>query len=395
MNITCKNCGHVHEVPDESVHNKKIYFYCSNCSRKIVYDDRQGGSIVDPELFGNKVSFLDIFSGLFSFFSWTSLLVTALYGLALLLMTGLAVKVYVNNIVFFTEYPGIGIFLVLVLALIFIFGRQMVLYHASKITFFKFLNPESKIIRWKEVHFDFGEDWLIIFVYSCVIIAGMFIVGMPIPLLKGGGVFYSALLSPLFLFAALFVVLFLFLGRFLPSMVATESKFLRDGLGSLLNFIKTEFVEIPFYAVVIAVISKFFIIIFSLIYGSLMALVGCFLMLMYSQEALLHVVNLVYRFFGASYTATLAFGADTMVVPSYITFGASIILAVVIISFLLFWSFCDNFVQSLYVKAVHLMRLNPRSSFDPRAMLIIVVLLALFAMLGVIAFLMVARFLSV
>ena len=38
MDVRCKKCGKVHSIPDNSVVNKKVHFFCSECSNKIVID---------------------------------------------------------------------------------------------------------------------------------------------------------------------------------------------------------------------------------------------------------------------------------------------------------------------------------------------------------------------
>lgn len=367
MNITCNKCGKMHSVPDNVAENNKIYFFCSRCSHRIVVDTRTGLS--EQTRFYSVTKFTDIFSGLFTFFNWSSILINSLFTIASLILFGIGAILFTKNSEFFMTHPSFTVFCFLAIFLIFIFLRNLNLYFMSKISAYRNSHFNQKILNWKEINFDFNEDWLTVLICSVLPVILLLIVLMPVGLMKQYGVLYAGLVFPVVFVLTMIAVPLLLGSRVWTAVIATGSYFVKDGLKELLRFLKREYVEIPFYMIVIALVSKFFIMIFSFIFSS---------MLFFS-------VGLPLAFLSTEVRAVfMAKPAEILSeIPDHMSLGLVILFVMIALLSVLFYSFCDNFVQAMYVKAVQIMRMNPEESFSRKTMLLIMVLFFLFILGGI------------
>ncbi|MFW5808541.1 MAG: hypothetical protein ACOCWH_05780 [Spirochaetota bacterium] len=374
MNISCNNCGKVHDVPDDAVSNKKVYFFCSSCRHKIIVDSRtkisEHLSDIHP-----LTGFTDIFSGLFSFFSWTGILVSSLHMILSILIIGVCAQFVYLNMAFFLSHPGAAVFFGVFLLLILVFTRSLVLYYMSKIMDYRFHHPESTSVSWKSVHFDFQEDWITVLVYSCACAALLGILVVPLPYLGSFGIFYSGIFYPVIFVLVLFIILLSVLFRFLPSILATGSFFVRDGLREILAFIAREYVEMPFYWIIITVTAKFFSFLFFGLYAAAVFASSMVIFLFMPGEAKDSVLHFL--------SSLPMMRSAREAVPAYVGLGSVMLGMMILLSLVLFLSFMDNLIQSLYVKAVLIMKQNPRESFNRYAMIGIMGFLIIATLLGV------------
>jgi DNA-directed RNA polymerase subunit RPC12/RpoP len=374
MNISCNNCGKVHKLPDESVKNKKVYFFCSACRHKIIVDAR---TKISEQLsnYHSLANFTDIFNGLFSFFNWGGVLISSLHIIFSVLIVGITSQIITRNLDFFINYPLFGLFIVILIFLIIFYSRNIVLYYISKIQINIFNKPEAKYVDWKSINFDFEEDSLILLMYTSIPVAVLFFILLPIPYLNTFGIFYAGLFYPVIFITILALVFIIILFRFMPSFLAAGSFFIRDGIKEMINFIKREFVEIPFYWIVITVVSKFFGFIFLGIYSVVIIFSGSILFTLLPGEAkdsLQHILS-----------SLPMMGLSKSGAPIHVSFGIVFLIIMVFLSFVLFLAMLDNFIQALYSKTVVIMNKNPRESFNRTAMLVILLSIILFTLLGV------------
>ena len=266
-------------------------------------------------------------------------------------------------------HPTFTVFCFLLIFLIFIFFRNLNLYFMSKISVYRNSHFNQKVLNWKEINFDLSEDWLTILICSVIPVILLLVILVPVGFMKQYGVLYTGFVFPV-IFVLTMIAVPLFLGsRVWTAVIATGSFFVRDGLKELLRFLKREYVEIPFYMIIIGLVSKFFIMIFTLIFSLMLVLSIGMPLAFISPE--------VYAIFMTKPAELLA------AIPDHMSLGLVIIGVMIALLAVLFHGFCDNFVQAMYVKAVQIMRMNPEESFSRKAMLLIMVLFFLFILGGI------------
>ncbi len=374
MNISCNNCGKVHSVPDDIISNKKVYFFCSSCRHKIIVDSRTKITEKTGDIL-SLANFTDIFNGLFSFFNWPGLLISMLQIIVSVLILGICGQLFYKNITFFAQNIEVAVFLAFCIGLLIIYTRSLTLYYISKVQFFHFHHPEKKHIDWKSIHFDLEEDWITLLFYTCAALMVLFLIIVPLPYLRSFSIFYAGIFFPVFFAATLLIILAVILFRFLPAILSAGSFFVKDGIKEVYSFVIREYAQMPFYWIVITVITKFFGFLFFGIYSAVMFLSGTVIFTFMSGEG----KNSLMHFFRSLPNVRSA--RDS--IPSYVSLGAVILLIMIFLSMVLFFAFMDNFIQSLYVKSVSVMNKNPKESFNRYAVFVILALIILFSLLGV------------
>ncbi|MDA3899914.1 MAG: hypothetical protein PF637_05275 [Spirochaetes bacterium] len=369
MNVTCNKCGKMHSLPDKAASNNKIYFFCSKCSHKIIVDTRSGST--EQLKYYSTVDYTALFNGLFTFFNWPSLLLTALFMTGSLILAVIAGIIVSRNSTTFMTNPGLATVLGIFFFMLLFFLRNLNLYFTTKISAYRNAHPHKIGLNWKEINFDFGEDWLTLFICSIVPVLLLAIAVVPVSLFNFYGVLYTGLLFPIIFILSLITIPLLFSNRLWTAIIGTGSFFVRDGLAELLRFAKKEYVEIPFYVIIITAISKFFIFLFTSIFLAVLSVSVILPVVFISPEVKGFLLSA-----GSSQAAAL---------PDHVGLGLVILFAVVALIVILFVSFCDNFIQALYVRAVQIMRLNPEESFSRPVMLVIMVLISVFIIMGIIA----------
>ncbi|MGL4370744.1 MAG: hypothetical protein ACRCUT_13895 [Spirochaetota bacterium] len=383
MNVKCSQCGREHSLPDDASDNKRIYFYCSGCRRKIVVDGRKNfiagtsGSIAFKEEVPPPM-ISDILDIIPRFFRLSSFALTLVFGISFLIITVLAGVIAAKNAGFFLSHLPVlfiaaGFFFSL---LVFLFN--LLLYFISKIQNYYEDRPDIDFLDWKFILFDLPEDSITFLILS--VCSGFFIslLLFPLSLLESGGVLYTALIFPLMFAWTIFLLVTGFLFPFIPAFIAERSLPVKQSFIQILRFFKKEILTLPFYflaAKTVYLVVAFISISFFSVAVILPAAGAVSLINSSVPDQLKTLV------FSLPAVMTTGFSAIPDSVSSLVTGGAIAFSAVFFILLILLWAFLVNINQALAAKACRIMTANPSSSISKPVMLTILILLGLFLML--------------
>ncbi|HPM35390.1 MAG TPA: hypothetical protein PLE16_12430, partial [Spirochaetota bacterium] len=259
MDARCKKCGKVHSIPDSSIVNKKVHFFCSECSNKIVIDTRKELiSFRSAKEEADKPVFEDIFKGFRFGFIPFNISLGVLYFFAVFALVLIGAVIFKKNILFFLSHPGVTVSVALTVSLGLFFSYNLLLYFFSKIILFRKNNPKHKHIDLKIVTYDFRDDFFSIFISSIglTIIAGL--ASLPAYFLGKVSLLYSALAAPFVSVLVFFIIIFVVLKNFAAAAIAYDSYLVKESIRSLIKFFYGEFFNIPFYLFIIEMIFGFF-----------------------------------------------------------------------------------------------------------------------------------------
>ena len=370
MDVRCKKCGKVHSIPDNSVVNKKVHFFCSECSNKIVIDTRKELiSFRSSKEEADKPVFEDIFKGFRFGFIPFNISLGVLYFFAIFALVLIGTVIFRKNFSFFLSHPGFSISAVIMAALGLFFSYNLLLYFFSKIILFRKNNPKRKHIDLKIVTYDFRDDFFSIFISSVgfTILAGL--ACLPAYFLGKASLLYSALAAPFVSVLVFFIIIFVVLKNFAAAAIAYDSYLVKESIRSLIKFFYGEFFNIPFYLFIIEIIFGFFYsIIFSIAAISLSSSYSFFMALISGSSV---SDNPMVNFF-------LRFGTGSSKVSPVVTFGGAVFLLVGIVIVSVLFSSIINVRQALFTEAVLIMKKNPSKSVSRRLILIFILFLFLF-----------------
>lgn len=376
MNISCNRCGKVHAVSEESLQRKKAYFYCSHCSQKVVVDLRTDTDRTVKVCY--DLSYKDLFLKASSCTSIPTLLFSQLFAIVAALLVAVAIFATIRYNLRANMPRELFFAATLLFFSLLFFLRLLALYFISKISFYKMENGSLDSFRWNHLTFDFVDDGKVIFLYSIGIMSFLALTLVPLSLLQPFSFLYSALMFPIsLLLVGAFFVAFIF-KRYFVALLATGSYFAKDGAVALFRFIKSELITIPFYTVIILVISKFFLIICSALFSAVV--LGAIAIPVY-----LSFPDVVQRIVELGELPTLS---------SHMAFASLLYGLITSIVALVFITLCDSFVQSLYVRALYIMKLNPERSIDGKSMLVIATGVLFLIALGLFFFLFILSLLN-
>lgn len=370
MDVKCKKCGKVHSIPDNSVVNKKVHFFCSECQNKIIIDTRK--EVIpfhSAKSETEKPVFEDVFKGFKFGFIPFNISLGVLYFFAVFALALLGAIIFKKNTSFFLSHPASSVTILLTAGLGVIFSYNLLLYFFSKIIIFRKNNPNRKHIDFKIVTYDFRDDFFSIFLTSIglIILAG--ITAIPAYFLGKVSLLYSAFAAPFVSVLVFFIIIFIVLKNFAAAAIAYDSYLVKESIRSLIKFFYGEFFNIPFYLFVIELIFAFFYsILFSIAAVSLSSTYTFFIALMsgtsFSENP---IVNFFLRFTSGSSNSS-----------SVVTLGGAVFLLVGLVIISIIFSSLINVRQSLFTEAVLIMKKNPSRSVSRRLILVFIFFLFLF-----------------
>jgi hypothetical protein len=373
MEVKCKNCGKAHTLANDAVKNKKIYFFCSACGKKIFIDNRKGSSERNRQAVEHSdepfYSLKDLIGGVGLAFNLPAVMLSLIYGLTSLLLIGGFFAIFSANEVYFISHPVIsGIIVITTLSIIY-FGYNLLLYMISKIHFYKMDNPEAKKVDWSNIFFDFKDDTLALFIISLGIGIILFLLLLPISLFQDFGLIYAGVFYPIFFILATILVLSGLLRNFIPAFIASKSRFLTDFFREFFKFIKLELINLPFYIFFIEVITFFVYSLVSIIFISAMIITGVGIAAMLNPTITSKLQPILYSIEKiSSLTASLS---------GEIKIGLALFMVIFLIVLLLLWSLSINIKQSLYTRAIFIMQTTPIKSINKGKMLLFLAILFL------------------
>lgn len=370
MDVRCKKCGKVHSIPDNSVINKKVHFFCSECSNKIVIDTRKELiSFRSAKEESDKPVFEDIFKGFRFGFIPFNISLGVLYFFAVFALVLIGAVIFKKNISFFLSYPGFSVSVILTVSLSLFFSYNLLLYFFSKIILFRKNNPKRKHIDFKIVTYDFRDDFFSIFLSSIglTILAGL--ACLPAYFLGKASLLYSAFAAPFVSVLVFFIIIFVVLKNFAAAAIAYDSYLVKESVRSLIKFFYGEFFNIPFYLFIIEIIFGFFYsILFSIAAISLSSSYSLFMALISGSSV---SDNPMVNFF-------LRFGSGTSNSSPVVSFGGALFLLVGIVIVSVLFSSIINVRQALFTEAVLIMKKNPSKSVSRKLILVFILFLFIF-----------------
>lgn len=368
MEISCSKCGKEHKIPDNAVTDKKIFFYCNSCGHKIVVDNRKTFLDKTPS---NKIlpQITDLFNAIPVAFNSSSLLLGSIYGMMTLLLSLLTGLVIVKSNMM--TNPGLLIFFGGIVGAIIYFFYIVLLYYLSKIALYKITNPSNEKIDWKYVNFDFKEDVSVLSIIYIVFVIAFAILLLPMIFLKSAGVIYSGILFPVIYAAAVLIVLSIVLMNFIPAVLACGSRFVGESFKDIVDFIKLEFLNLPAYVFVINILSAFVYGIVSFFTAIPLALAGAGIFAFAAPEAKASLMA-----FAGRISSSFAGGGGGDI-AAHVTIGGLLLLLFSIVVLVFLWALLVSINQTLYTKAVYIMKKNPVKSINRKAYLIGLIILSL------------------
>ena len=382
MNIKCRKCGKAHIIPDDTVLNRKVYFFCSSCSNKIHVDARKELFHEDRIAASGKgcsdMSFDRIFSGFRFGFVPEAIVAGVVYFLFVLAILVSGAILIGRNAAFFSTNRIFSVICVSVIILFLIYSYHLLLYLISRIILFKKRNPSCRHADMRIVLFDFKDDAVTVFITSCGLFAAAVLVSVPALFLKSGSMLYSSFAVPAAAFMFFFSIVFYLFNNFTAASIALDSFLPMETIRSLIKFFFREFFNIPFYVFVIELLFGFFYSVISSF--ALFSVVAAF--------SICCGISFPWNDFAAvamKFAAGISGTASGPQIPFIVSAGGIAVIITAVIAASLIFSSYVNIRQALYLEAVLIMKSNPSKSVDRRLILIFILLVS-GAIFGSIAF---------
>jgi hypothetical protein len=372
MYIRCNRCSKEHTISDESAHNRKIYFFCTQCGHKIVVAGSgqtypgTGGHVSIREV-QKPPTLKNILDVIPRFFDSTVFFLSLVFFVFTTIVLVLAAVLFKNQTAFFVEYRGIAVFTLFVILALILYMYNTLLYIISKIQYFKNTHSIDVNVDWRFIFFDFREDALSILMVTIGFDCIAFILLSPVYILGDYGFTYAAIIFPFLFIIVLYIIILLLLRNFIPSILALQSLTVSSSIRFIFRFIKREIVNLPFYGLAITVTYVFVSIIIISVFSSALVL---------SVMAIVSLSgNTLNEVFPKIMTSILSISSGSStdllsVIPGHLTTGFAIILIFLYIAIISLFSILLNVRQSLIAQSCWIMQENKGHSVSKSGILI-------------------------
>lgn len=381
MEVSCKNCGKLHSLANDAVKNKKVYFFCSGCGKKIVIDNRKTDtentgvskrvtSSAEPEVEESFYSIKNILSGITLSFNFSAIMLSLIYSLSFVIIIAMIGLFFSKNQKLLLTNPYMSGSIIIFTFCILYYGYNLLLYLISKIHFFKMDNPDVKKIDWSNIFFDFKDDSLALFIITIGIGLLLVFILLPISILQTYGLVYSGIFFPIFFILSTIIIISFLLRNFIPAFIASKSRYLSDFFREFFAFLRIEMLNIPFYLVAIEIVYFFTFSIVLLIFGLSLFVTSSsiFAMMSFSlKQEIMMLPMTIQSLFSASSVPNTTSGQ--------IKAGIAIFMIILFIAFLFLWAININIRQALYTQATHIMQVSPGKSVNKSKMLAILTII--------------------
>ncbi len=372
MDISCKKCGQKYHVPDEKVHDRRLYFNCEKCGYKIILDRRGESWSSFRGLSLERFSSRDILEGVFYSFNIRNILFTFFLLLIYTAIIFILSLLFTKNAGFITGHPALSVFLIYLFVLLMVYFFDIHLYMLSKSIYHDISYNEN--LSFSSIAPEINNDIKPVFIISIGFIILFSILFFPVYLMKSH---YSLVYEGIFhIINLLLIAVILFTSFFkgiIYSFIAFRVRTPKESLRGLAGFFRIENLNIPFYSLLIGAVSLFVFIIAAVLLGG-----GTFVLFSLIAPTLAGGTGMQ---FGKLHTGPLTGGlGDLTAFAGTLFAGSSEGITLVILStglvFLFLLSYMINLYQSLSSVAVFIMEKNPGRSVNRIAILLVAVLFA-------------------
>ena len=261
MKLKCEKCSQKYYIPDDKISDKKSFFICEKCGHRIDIYPEENIEFEDTLFQDNDYVQNSITDYICHGFSLKSILTAFSFLYIILLITGLTGYMVFKNPVFFRNHSMFSAVSAFIIILILKYAHDFLLYLISLNAFYRF-NHENDVNYSSMLQRIFSDSPLILFFSSAGFTLLVFL-SIPVYLLKESGPFYAAIFLPFLLGAAALIIWPCMTKGFLYALIAGKRRSLKNTFRVIGDFIYTENINIPAYAVIIRVITFFISLIVS------------------------------------------------------------------------------------------------------------------------------------
>jgi hypothetical protein len=255
MKLKCDRCLQKYFIPEDKISDKRSFFICEKCGNRIVVDPHDEIDFMDTFPDEEKRGAGSIAEYICHAFSLKSTGTAFIFIYLIALITSLTLYLVSKNYQFFAShqvFSGISAF---ILIIILKYAWDFMLYLISLNAFYRF-NYERDITYASIPQKIISDSSIILFFSSAGLTLLVFLL-IPVYLLKGSGPFYASIFFP-FLIAASALLVWPYMTRgFLYALIAGRMRSLKNTFRVIGDFIYTENINIPVYAVIIRVVTFF------------------------------------------------------------------------------------------------------------------------------------------
>jgi hypothetical protein len=379
MEVKCNRCFKDHSIPDSSVANRRISFFCTQCGHKIIVNGKNSFLKNLDSLQIREHRALPVFKNIldavsFSFSPFTIIMSFIFCLSAFTLLFSFAI-LFFKQFSFFVEYQALSFFIAAVILGAISYGYSILLYFISKLQMKKSEINKSGSIDWEFILFDLKDDCKAILFFSVLLPLLFLILLSPVYFFAEYGFLYGAIFLPFMFISALAVIFSLLLYNIIPSIIASESLSPVESILNVFLFVRRELVNIPFYLFASQIVYLFISSIILFLFGTafLLSMSGIF----YALDPALKTETLAILI---SLKAMLGTGSRAAGGLDSITAGFAIFSFFVFIFLLFLVSYNISLHQSLIAQSCWIMNKNREKSVPKNAILVILTVLVLAAM---------------
>ena len=375
MEVRCNRCSKNHTIPDSSVTNRRIYFFCSQCGHKIIVNGENSfahhhGS---PQISEHKPlpAFNNILDAVSFSFNPIIILMSFVFSISAFTLLFFFAVVFFKEISFFPEYRTLSITLIVIVLTAVSYGYSILLYLISKFQMRKSETNETGV-NWEFILFDLKDDYKTILFFSVLLPLVFSLLILPVYFLGEYGFTYAAVVSPFIFVLAIAILFSLLLYNLIPSIIASESLSTRESIITVFLFVRRELINIPFYLFTSQIIHLFILCIMFFLFSSafILTLAG----ISYAMDPVLQT-----NAFGSliSLKSVITSGLQFPYGIDSITVECAILLFFIFIILQFLFSFSISLYQSLIAQSCWIMNKNRENSVPKNAILIIMTLFIL------------------
>jgi DNA-directed RNA polymerase subunit RPC12/RpoP len=374
MEVKCIRCLKDHSIPDSSLENKRIYFFCTQCGHKIIVHGKnslmQNQGFLQIKEYRSLPVIKNILDAVSFSFNPFSLMMSFVFCLCVFTLLFLFAVLFIKQISFFIEYQTLSIFLSVFILSAISFGYSVLIYFISKFQMEKSETNKSELVDWDFILFDLKDDFKVILFFSVLVPLFFGMLLLPVYFLAEYGFVYAAVFSPFLFISALAVIFSLLLYNLIPSIIASESLSPIESIFNVFRFVRRELINIPFYLFTTQIVFLFIFSMILFLFGTafLIFVSGIYYTLDPSlkTEALGVIMSL---------KTILMSGSQSSRELDSITAGYAVFSFFLFIVLLALASYKISLHQSLIAQSCWIMNKNREKSVPKNAMLVILTVL--------------------
>jgi len=270
MKLECEKCSQKYYIPEDKISDKKSFFICEKCDHRINIDPAEEEVFENTFFPDNDYVNNSITDYICHSFSFKSMVTAFSFIYIISLITGLTGYTVFKNQVFFRSHTLFSAVSAFILILILKYAHDFLLYLISLNAFYRF-NHENDVNYTSMSQKIVSDSFLILFFSSAGFTLLVFL-SIPVYLLKESGPFYAAIFLPFLIAAAAILIWPCMTKGFLYALIAGKRRSLKNTFRVIGDFIYTENINIPAYAVILRIITFFIsLIVFAVLWAPVIA----------------------------------------------------------------------------------------------------------------------------